>query len=175
MMVGKELRSLESGDVRSCPEVVQADGGVIQVLEAKPGELKELYGLNTDEAAKAIFMSGLVSLGKAGETYRPFIAAIAAELEPTDAAEAMLVTQMAATHAAMTTMAGRVADAANHMVRESYERSMTRLSRTYLAQLEALKRYRSKAQQIVRVERVVVEEGGRAIVGSVQHGGEGGR
>ena len=29
----------------------------------------------------------------------------------------------------------------------------TRLSRTYLAQMDALKKYRAKAQQVVRVER----------------------
>ena len=50
---------------------------------------------------------------------------------------------------------------------------MTRLSRTYIAQIDALKKYRSKAQQTVRVERVTVNEGGQAIVGDVTHGGEG--
>jgi hypothetical protein len=44
---------------------------------------------------------------------------------------------------------------------------MTRLSRTYLAQMDALKKYRAKAQQVVRVERVNVESGGQAIVGDV--------
>jgi len=58
-------------------------------------------------------------------------------------------------------------------IRESLERSITRLSRTYLAQMDALKKYRAKAQQVVRVERVTVHEGGQAIVGDVSHGGEG--
>jgi hypothetical protein len=48
---------------------------------------------------------------------------------------------------------------------------MTRLSRTYLAQMDAIKKYRAKAQQTVRVERVTVHEGGQAIVGDVTHGG----
>jgi hypothetical protein len=42
--------------------------------------------------------------------------------------------------------------------------------------MEALKRYRSTGQQVVRVERVTVEAGGQAIVGSVttsSAGGEG--
>ena len=38
-----------------------------------------------------------------------------------------------------------------------------------------MKRYRSKGQQVVRVERVTVQEGGQAIVGHVQHGGRGNR
>ena len=48
---------------------------------------------------------------------------------------------------------------------------MTRLSRTYLAQMEALKKHRAKAQQTIRIERVTVESGEQAVVGSVQHGG----
>jgi len=37
--------------------------------------------------------------------------------------------------------------------------------------MDALKRYRAKAQQTVRVERVTVREGGQAIVRSVSHEG----
>ena len=40
--------------------------------------------------------------------------------------------------------------------------------------MEALKRYRSKGEQRVYVERVTVNEGGQAIVGPVSHGGRGG-
>ena len=47
--------------------------------------------------------------------------------------------------------------------------SMTRLSRTYLAQMDQLKKYRAKAQQIVRVERVEVKDGGQAVVGDVSY------
>jgi hypothetical protein len=48
---------------------------------------------------------------------------------------------------------------------------MTGLSRTYLAQMDALKKYRAKAQQTVRVERMADNEGGQAIEGDVTHGG----
>ena len=37
--------------------------------------------------------------------------------------------------------------------------------------MDALKKYRAKAQQTVRVERVNVESGGQAIVGDVSTGG----
>ena len=37
--------------------------------------------------------------------------------------------------------------------------------------LDALDRRRGKAPQVVRVERVVVQDGGRAIVGAVAAGG----
>jgi hypothetical protein len=39
--------------------------------------------------------------------------------------------------------------------------------------VEALKRYRSRGDQTVRVEHVTVNEGGQAIVGNVNHGGRG--
>jgi hypothetical protein len=83
----------------------------------------------------------------------------------------MLVSQQVATHVAMMTLSGKVMDATSPQLREGYERSMTRLSRTFLARMDALKWYRAKAQQIVRVEGVDVHEGGQAIVGQVQTGG----
>jgi hypothetical protein len=81
---------------------------------------------------------------------------------------------MAATHVAMTAMAQKVADQTMWTIRESTERSMTRLSRTYLAQMDALKKYRARAQQVVRVGRVTVNDGGQAIVGDVTHVGQAG-
>lgn len=39
--------------------------------------------------------------------------------------------------------------------------------------METLKRYRSKGQQVVRVERVTVADGGQAIVGNVNQRGAG--
>ena len=114
-------------------------------------------------------------MGTNSNTYHTMASAIFAELEPRDALEAMLIAQMTATHTLMTTLAGRAFDATNFQVREAQERSMTRLSRTYLAQMDAIKKYRAKAQQTVRVERVTVHEGGQAIVGDVSLGGEGER
>ncbi len=58
--------------------------------------------------------------------------------------------------------------APNHF--ETYERSLNRLARTFAAQMEALKRYRSKGDQRIIVERVTVENGGQAIVGNVGTG-----
>ena len=46
---------------------------------------------------------------------------------------------------------------------------------TFAAQVEALKRYRSKGEQKVVVEHVTVNEGGQAIVGNVETGGGGSR
>lgn len=55
--------------------------------------------------------------------------------------------------------------------KDSAERALTKLTRTFTTQMDALKRQRAKAQQTVRVERVTVESGGRAISGDVNHRG----
>jgi hypothetical protein len=51
---------------------------------------------------------------------------------------------------------------------DSAERAFNMLARTFAAQVEALKRYRTGGGQTVRVERVTR---GQAIVGNVTHGG----
>jgi hypothetical protein len=45
---------------------------------------------------------------------------------------------------------------------DSAERAFNKLARTFAAQVEALKRYRSGGEQTVRVEHVTVNEGGQA-------------
>jgi hypothetical protein len=49
----------------------------------------------------------------------------------------------------------------------------TKLSRTFTAQMEALNRHRGKGGQQMVVGNVNVNEGGKAIVGSVSHDGRG--
>lgn len=159
--------------LRSYP-VVTTDGKA--TVEVKPGcddEIRALMGMKTKEAAEGVFVTALEALGVSGKEKAQMIAAMYAEVDPRDGIEAMLVAQMTATHVAMTTVSAKLTGATMSQVRESWERSMTRLSRTYLAQMDALKKYRAKAQQVVRVERVTVRDGGQAIVGNLQSGGAG--
>jgi len=82
----------------------------------------------------------------------------------------MLINQMSATHSAVSAMSSRFCCApTSPELRESYERSLTRLNRTFLAQVEGLKKHRATAQQTVRVERVEVNEGGQAVVGDISN------
>lgn len=92
-------------------------------------------------------------------------------MAPRDAAEALLLAQMAAIHQATMLMARRLNHVENLRQQDAAERALNKLARTYSAQMDSLKRYRSKGQQVVRVERVNVESGGQAVVGAVQHGG----
>ncbi len=92
-------------------------------------------------------------------------------MEPKDAAEALLLSQMAAIHQATMMMARRLNHIENIPQQDAAERALNKLARSYAAQMDTLKRYRSKGQQTVRVERVTVENGGQAIVGRVDKGG----
>jgi hypothetical protein len=86
-------------------------------------------------------------------------------LGPRDQFEAMLGAEIAAVH--MVTMAAgrRVKVSENVNEHESMERSFTKLARTYVTQMEGLKRYRASGPQMV--QNVSVSEGGQAIVASV--------
>ena len=90
-----------------------------------------------------------------------------------DQIEAMLAAQMAAVHNATMTFAGRLNCVDNIPQQDSAERAFNKLARTFAAQVEALKRYRTGGQQKVTVEHVTVNAGGQAIVGSVASPGVG--
>ena len=100
-----------------------------------------------------------------------FVLGVIAGIEPQDEVEAMLAAQMAVTHQATMMMAKRLNHVDTIPQQDSAERAFNKLARTFAAQTEALKKYRAKAQQTVRVERVTVNDGGQAIVGSVSHEG----
>lgn len=94
-------------------------------------------------------------------------------MQPKDAAEALLLTQMAALHQATMMLARRLNHVQTLPQQDAAERALNKLARSYAAQMDTLKRYRSKGQQVVRVERVTVESGAQAVVGHVTHGGRG--
>jgi hypothetical protein len=158
---------------RTVPGLVRQGKASLRVEESDAGQLRRLYGTKTELAAELLLMTALSALGQKGDAYLELMTSMAAEMEPRGAVEAMLVTQMSATHVTITNMSARVQHAESVESREAYERSMTRLSRTFLAQMDQLKKYRAKAQQTVRVERVEVKEGGQAIVGDVSYAGGG--
>jgi len=109
--------------------------------------------------------------GKVDERGLNFLLSVIKGVKPRDQVEALLAAQMAAVHAATMTFAWRLARVQTIPQRDSAERAFNKLARTFAAQVEALKRYRSRGDQTVRVEHVTVNEGGQAIVGNVRHGG----
>jgi hypothetical protein len=91
-------------------------------------------------------------------------------IAPRDEVEALLATQMVAVQHAAMTMSKLLLNAGTINQQNSAVNAMTKLNRTYVAQMEALNRHRGKGQQKVTVEHVHVHDGGQAIVGAVEGG-----
>lgn len=92
---------------------------------------------------------------------------------PKDHVEAMLATQMMAIHSATVTFARRLKSAQTSEQFQTYAGTLNKLARTFAAQAEALKRYRTGGKQHISVKHVHVHEGGQAIVGNVTKGAGG--
>jgi hypothetical protein len=108
--------------------------------------------------------------GEIDEQQVNFMLSVINGVEPRDQVEAMLAAQMAAVHMATMTFARRLAHVENIPQQDSAERAFNKLTRTFAAQMEALKRYRTGGEQKVTVQHVTVSEGGKAIVGNVTQG-----
>jgi hypothetical protein len=125
--------------------------------------------------SRSDFMDGLIGQltnassrdATADERGLNFMLAMVNGVEPRDQIEAMLAAQMAAVHNATMTFARRLNHVDNIPQQDSAERAFNKLARTFAAQVEALKRYRTGGQQKVTVEHVTVNAGGQAIVGNV--------
>jgi hypothetical protein len=115
------------------------------------------------------FLDGLlVQLGNSGpvETIT-FKLSVIDGIRPRDQLETLLAAQMAAVHEAAMKFARQLAYSEELPIRESAERGLNKCARTFAAQMEALKRYRSVGEQKVAVQQVSVSDGGQAIVGNV--------
>lgn len=109
-----------------------------------------------------------------GNDERTFMLSVIRDLAPRDAVERMLTVQMAATHVA-TIRAGRwMATSDNLPQVQAHYAGFNKLARTFAAQVEALRKYRTGGEQRVTVQHVNVSDGGQAIVGNVTTGGRGG-
>jgi hypothetical protein len=145
------------------------DGTVAYALLAK--------ALGTSDAE---FINGLLTQLASATTGRGqevnedglnFVLSVLAGVAPRDRVEAMVAAQMAVVHLATMTFTRRLAHTETIQQQDSAQNALNKLMRTFTNQIETLKRYRSNAQQTVKVEHVHVHEGGQAIVGNVETGG----
>ena len=95
---------------------------------------------------------------EASERGLNFMLAVIKGIQPRDQIEAMLGAQMAAVHMASMTFARRLAHVDNIPQQDSAQTAFNKLARTFAAQVEALKRYRSGGEQKVTVQHVHVAE-----------------
>jgi hypothetical protein len=158
----------------------EGETDVISLTQGDPvaGSVVVMDALGICEAEFASwYLSQIIEVAKPGaradeKATNAMLAGIAA-MRPRDEAEAMLIAQMIATHELAMTFARRLKRIENIPQQDSAVNGLTKLTRTYAAQMEALKRYRSGEQKMT-VQHVHVAEGGQAIVGNVSASTPGG-
>ncbi len=94
-------------------------------------------------------------------------------IQPQDELEGMLAVQMIGVHNIAMDCVGRATRTDRVDFMNTYLNGATKMLRTFAVQMEALKKYRTGGQQKMTVEHVHVNEGGQAIVGTVNQGGRG--
>jgi len=158
-------------------------------LTEPPGGLQQFGGSSEyPDFNRALLRSTLATIsipaGAADETGQrvAFACAGLAAFKPTDEVEGMIAAQAVALHqAAMMCLGRAMLPGQSFEIATRLRRDGANMARGMADMLDAMDRKRGKAQQqVVRVERVVVHEGGQAIVGNVAPapgtpgGGEGG-
>lgn len=145
-----------------------------QKQEGGEVELARFFGLKDEDVAKHLLSQMMrmrrrsergTLLEEAEKTVLSF--KLQTLIDPKDGIEAMLATQMAASHENAMDFVARAARATTVEGVQLYSGIANKFLRTYLAQLDALNRHRGKGAQKVTVEHVNVHHGGQAIVGSV--------
>jgi hypothetical protein len=138
-----------------------------------PSRRGDLLMQNALGASNKVFMDGLLSqVAKATgaeikEADLNFMVSFINGIEPRDQVESALAAQMATVHMAMMNSMEDFRLARNLTLQDAAERGFNRFARTFTAQVEALKRYRSSEEQKVTLQHVSVNDGGQAIVGNV--------
>ena len=152
----------------SRPKVIEVEGGV----ELHIGD-DVAFGTDDNDLIEHL-MSQCHSVGSKDTKSMNASLAMIHGLQPRDELEGMIVTQMVSIHNMALEMAKRTMlneqtpDGVNYGVNR-----VTKLMRTFTAQMEALQKHRTKGQQTIQVQHVQVNEGGQAIVGNVKTGGGG--
>ena len=113
------------------------------------------------------------STAKDAETrYNATMAALH-DIAPMGAVEGMIAAQLIAAHMAVMDCYKHLNKTNDRNTHAYHLNQVNKLSRTYVALLEALNRHRGKGQQKVTVEHVHVHHGGQAIVGNIESPGVG--
>jgi hypothetical protein len=148
---------------------------VIRLGEAEPDTLRSIGGSKSDRFNNAL-IAAMVSTdwfprGQSDEdrNRQLFVAVTGLRaFKPADEIEGMIAAQaMAMHHASMECSRRAMVHDQPFEAAQGLRKAAANASRNFIELLAALDRKRGKGQ-VVRVERVVVNEGGKAIVGNVQ-------
>ena len=79
--------------IRTAPTLRRDDEKNVTILPEDEDQIRRLFGVKTNEAAGLLLQIGLSAFGQKGMDYFEFVPALAVEMEPRDAVEAMLITR----------------------------------------------------------------------------------
>ena len=96
-----------------------------------------------------------------------FLLSVVKGIKPRDQLEAMLAAQTATTHNLAMKYVRQLNECTTIQQRDSLERTLNKLQRTFVTQVEALKRHRAGVEPKVVVQQVSVSDGGQAIVSNI--------
>jgi hypothetical protein len=149
--------------------------GQVKITIDPRGGARTLGGSNYQAFAETLLGSVLATIHtstndpQAGTTRIAAAAAALAAFKPADEIEAMLDGQAVAMHHMALECFRRAGLPDQHPdIASKLRKDGANLCRGMVDMLDGLDRRRGKVSQVVRVERVVVHEGGQAIVGNVQ-------
>jgi len=168
-------------ETKNTKRIISAEftDGTLKVTCSEGGktEAHELYnsmfGVN-NEAVFDVLLSQVMnttSTAYSNDAGANYIISMLLELKPQNGLEAMLISQMIATHNMSMEMSKRatLSEQTVEGVSENVKRSV-KLMQTFTAQLTTLQKMRNKGQQVIQVQHVNVESGGQAIVGNIEAG-----
>jgi hypothetical protein len=120
------------------------------------------------------FSSGIIRLlfetgDKLDELKFNFLLAVIKDAKPNDQLETMLFAQMAVLHWSVMKFGRHFELFETTNQQDSAAGALSKLMRTYTAQMDALKRYRGGGEQKITVQHFSVNDGGQAIVGNISH------
>ena len=173
-MTGRKRNASESKPSRDPESETVRRSGLARRPEGGQNAFLEVFGTANGQLVRSLLgqVVGTAPGSKAGGA----LAALRG-IGPRDELEGLLAVQMVGVHNLAMEFMGRAAPNGQTLdgVSENVHRA-TRMLRTFLAQMEALNRYRGKGEQKVIVKHVHVQEGGQAIVGTITQNrqGEGG-
>ena len=163
------------------PQITVEDtpGGPVGLVQVTPESVRLLGGSDEKEFNALILSETLACAAVPGGRGAPArLAAVAVALgafKPANEIEGMLAAQAVALHfGAMECLRRAMIDGQPFEIASKLRKDGANLARGMTDMLEALDRKRGKGPQVVRVERVIVNDGGQAIVGAVAAGVGGG-
>lgn len=158
----KVSTDFEYDKIRSIPEIKEgAENEYLSTISELTGAINEMLGQQlVQQAVQASPDADHIDVKAEA------VAAALGEMEPNDAVEGLIITQMVSLHNQMMHYL-RLSLEEVHFSQEYISRSL-KLNKQFLACLKGLLKYRNRGQQTVVVQNVNVGPDGKAIVGCVQ-------